>query len=229
MATGLCRPALAYVLARFCDDLNQAQGRSEHGRRRFVPIEFSPVRGGRWSARRTPCWGPGRCFCDRKYSHRYPTGRAAEWIESTRPAILRGTLAQFAVVESRSGELIGCVSLKRSELQLDEAELAYWMASLSGGKAMARRRRRPPSSTFVRRGDFSRSGRSAAAQSAFGKGTRQARDGDRRRVRTLQARARRAHSPFTVPAAAMKVGFGGRIKDVGLNGFAVGRRSPQGV
>jgi [ribosomal protein S5]-alanine N-acetyltransferase len=57
----------------------------------------------------------------------YPKGGAVQWIESTRPAILRGLLAQFAVIESRSGELIGCVSLKRTESQLTEAELAYWI------------------------------------------------------------------------------------------------------
>jgi [ribosomal protein S5]-alanine N-acetyltransferase len=66
--------------------------------------------------------------------HPYPKGGAAQWIEATRPAILRGMLAQFAVVETRNGELIGCVSLKRSELQLAEAELAYWIGKPFWGR-----------------------------------------------------------------------------------------------
>jgi [ribosomal protein S5]-alanine N-acetyltransferase len=46
-------------------------------------------------------------------------------------------LAQFAVVESRSGELIGCMSLKRSEPQLAEGELAYWIGKPFWGQGYA--------------------------------------------------------------------------------------------
>jgi ribosomal-protein-alanine N-acetyltransferase len=69
--------------------------------------------------------------------HPYPKGGAVQWIEGTRPAVLRGMLAQFAVVESRSGELIGCMSLKRSEPQLAEAELAYWIGKPFWGQGYA--------------------------------------------------------------------------------------------
>ena len=60
-------------------------------------------------------------------AHPYPVGAATAWIESHPPAWADGTNATFAIVETKTGELVGAISLmiKREHRR---AELGYWIA-----------------------------------------------------------------------------------------------------
>ena len=59
--------------------------------------------------------------------HPYPVGAATAWIESHPPAWAAGTNATFAIVETKTGKLVGAISLmiKREHRR---AELGYWIA-----------------------------------------------------------------------------------------------------
>ena len=59
--------------------------------------------------------------------HPYPHGAAAEWILTHAPAWEKGTAATFAVVENKSGRLVGVAALM---IRPDHrrAELGYWIA-----------------------------------------------------------------------------------------------------
>jgi RimJ/RimL family protein N-acetyltransferase len=59
--------------------------------------------------------------------HPYPVGAATAWIESHQPAWTDGTNATFAIVETKTGKLVGAISLmiKREHRR---AELGYWIA-----------------------------------------------------------------------------------------------------
>jgi len=59
--------------------------------------------------------------------HPYPVGAATAWIESHLPAWAAGTSATFAIVETKTGKLVGAISLmiKREHRR---AELGYWIA-----------------------------------------------------------------------------------------------------
>jgi ribosomal-protein-alanine N-acetyltransferase len=59
--------------------------------------------------------------------HPYPLGAATAWIESHPPAWTDGTNATFAIVETKTGKLVGAISLmiKREHRR---AELGYWIA-----------------------------------------------------------------------------------------------------
>lgn len=59
--------------------------------------------------------------------HPYPVGAATAWIESHLPAWTEGTNATFAIVETKTGKLVGAISLmiKREHRR---AELGYWIA-----------------------------------------------------------------------------------------------------
>jgi len=59
--------------------------------------------------------------------HPYPVGAATAWIESHSPAWAEGTNATFAIVETKSGKLVGAISLM-IERQHRRAELGYWIA-----------------------------------------------------------------------------------------------------
>jgi RimJ/RimL family protein N-acetyltransferase len=59
--------------------------------------------------------------------HPYPVGAATAWIESHASAWAEGTNATFAIVETKTGKVVGAISLmiKREHLR---AELGYWIA-----------------------------------------------------------------------------------------------------
>src|ERR1700682_2403055 len=59
--------------------------------------------------------------------HPYPVGAATAWMESHPPAWADGTNAPFAIVETKTGKLVGAISLmiKREHRR---AELGYWIA-----------------------------------------------------------------------------------------------------
>ena len=60
--------------------------------------------------------------------HPYPVGAARAWIENQRPAWENGTGVTFAIVETRTGELVGAISLMLIRLEHRRAELGYWIA-----------------------------------------------------------------------------------------------------
>src|SRR3954471_2503593 len=57
--------------------------------------------------------------------HPYPHGGAAEWILTHAPAWAAGTTATFAIVESKSGRLVGVASLMINR-EHRRGELGYW-------------------------------------------------------------------------------------------------------
>ena len=59
--------------------------------------------------------------------HPYPHGAAAEWILTHAPAWENGSTATFAIVETRTGRLVGVTSLMINR-EHRRAELGYWIA-----------------------------------------------------------------------------------------------------
>ena len=59
--------------------------------------------------------------------HPYPHGAAAEWIRTHAPAWANGSAATFAVVETRTGRLVGVTSLMINR-EHRRGELGYWIA-----------------------------------------------------------------------------------------------------
>jgi [ribosomal protein S5]-alanine N-acetyltransferase len=60
--------------------------------------------------------------------HPYPVGAARAWIENQHPAWEKGAGATFAVVETRTSELVGAISLMLIRPEHRRAELGYWIA-----------------------------------------------------------------------------------------------------
>ena len=59
--------------------------------------------------------------------HPYPHGAAAEWILTHPPAWENGSTATFAIVETKTGRLVGVTSLMINR-EHNRAELGYWIA-----------------------------------------------------------------------------------------------------
>ncbi len=59
--------------------------------------------------------------------HPYPAGGGREWIERSAALIEEGRLRQFAVTLTKTGELMGCLTLRKKSVGDPEAEIAYWL------------------------------------------------------------------------------------------------------
>lgn len=68
-----------------------------------------------------------------------PDGFGAVWIERYTRGRAEGTNAGFAVVDSKSGDFVGFVALVRLDLDTQEAEAGYMVASRARGRGIATR------------------------------------------------------------------------------------------
>jgi ribosomal-protein-alanine N-acetyltransferase len=59
--------------------------------------------------------------------HPYPHGAAAEWVLTHAPEWEKGSTATFAIVETKTGRLVGVTSLMINR-EHKRAELGYWIA-----------------------------------------------------------------------------------------------------
>jgi ribosomal-protein-alanine N-acetyltransferase len=60
--------------------------------------------------------------------HPYPVGSARAWVESQGPAWDAGSGATFAIVETKTTQLVGAISLMLIRREHRRAELGYWIA-----------------------------------------------------------------------------------------------------
>lgn len=69
--------------------------------------------------------------------HPYPVGTANAWIAKHAPAWERQTDATFAIIETRTSQLAGAISLMSINLEHRRAELGYWIAVEDWNKGYA--------------------------------------------------------------------------------------------
>ncbi|WP_329117986.1 GNAT family N-acetyltransferase [Streptomyces sp. NBC_01465] len=62
-----------------------------------------------------------------------------KWLEERRAWWEAGTLYTFAVIDTESGQVAGCVVLKRPDPAGDSAEVGYWTAAAVRGRGIAPR------------------------------------------------------------------------------------------
>jgi len=60
--------------------------------------------------------------------HPYPVGAATAWIERQAPALEAGTGVTFAIVETKTSQLVGAIGLMHIVREHRRAEIGYWIA-----------------------------------------------------------------------------------------------------
>jgi ribosomal-protein-alanine N-acetyltransferase len=60
--------------------------------------------------------------------HPYPVGAATAWIESQAPMLEAGTGVTFAIVETKTSQLVGAIGLMHIAREHRRAEVGYWIA-----------------------------------------------------------------------------------------------------